>query len=182
PTGSIGSTGPIGATGNMGATGPQGVTGVPAKISILNSSLFNPNLSTIPFQGVLSYNTILFSYCLSSSGITAPSNVSILPNGLINITTPGIYDFSFTLNLSNTPPPNNLSFDIVQIVNGTPIYFNPLVHAEFNATETFIVGELALSVSSPMTVAIINSSINTITLPASPNYKGELKIVGYTLS
>lgn len=187
PQGLQGNIGPTGATGIQGATGTTGMNGILSKFSALTNVITNEEFSVIPYRSALNFNNNTAKFVLPSSDINTSSSINILPNGDIQLLEAGLYDFSWYINLEGISEVSEISISIIPLINNIPDYNNPLVYCDY---PLIVVGQLCgqgiIPTLEPITVRIINSSTptgigeGTMNLTTTVDYKGVLKIIGYS--
>lgn len=189
PVGPIGPIGPQGLTGPQGPTGPAGPQGPSFKISALNTSVYNDYLPlSVQHNQPLLFNKIDTTFILDKTSTTPSSSVTIDTNtGVIHLLEAGLYDFDWYTCIEGADQVSELSLSVIPIINNIPQIDNELIHCDY---PLILVGQVTgqglISISSPMSVMLINSSkpsgtgTGLINLTTTVEVKSRLKIVAYT--
>ncbi|MGL5615005.1 MAG: hypothetical protein ACRDD2_02075 [Sarcina sp.] len=182
-----GPRGPQGVKGDQGVQGPPGSSGAISKISAINATINIVGSSTINYNAPFIFNDIQSNITIDSNSLSSQSAIIINSDGSINLLEAGIYDFEWYVCIEGIDQVQQISFNIIPIINEKPNYSNILcscnfpviISTQFNAQGTF-------SITTPTTVQIINASTplsnsnGNINLTSTLESKGNLKIIAYT--
>lgn len=144
PQGLIGATGPTGAQGIQGLIGPTGPTG---SVSALDSMLVdNDGIQTVAASTLVDLGTVI-NTTGSSITFTTPSTV--------NLTVPGTYYILAEMLIANTSTAGDIGASM--LINGTVVP-NASEYAAATSTETQIVLQHSVTITTPTTVQLNNGS------------------------